>query len=178
MASATSCNSESCSLIRWKRNFLLFKTHWWWFQCLLDCIVKTHFPVALLFILFKKVWHLLACIFFGWHAFPPKLKNCSLCSVYPIKYCSMILVIPATLLCSFPGSANQGKASRSTVFNVQIYPDSVCWQGDVAFPCSVIYDTLVASSAVLRWSSWENSLYLVIFFFPKVMLSSLEDITV
>lgn len=64
----------------------------------------------------------------------------------------MILVIPAALLCSFSGYADQDKASRSTVFNVQIYPDSVCWQGDVfcvAFPCLVIYDTSVASSAVL-----------------------------
>lgn len=48
----------------------------------------------------------------------------------------------------------------------------------VAFPCSVIYDTLVASSAVLPWSSWENSLYLLIFFFSKVIVSNLEDITI
>lgn len=93
----------------------------------------------------------------------------------------MIQVIPAALLCSFSGSADQGKASRSTVFKVQIYPDFVCWQGDVfyvAFPCLVIYDILVASSAVLGWSSWENSLYLVILFFSKVMVSSLEVITI
>lgn len=79
----------------------------------------------------------------------------------------MIQVIPAVLLCSFSGSADQSKASRRIVFKVQIYPDFVCWQGDVfcvAFPCLVIYDILVASSAVLRWSSWENSPYLLNFF--------------
>lgn len=175
MASATSCNSKSCSLIRWKRNFLLFKIHWWWFQCLLDCIVTTHFPVVLLVKFFLKVWHLLTCIFFSWHTFPSKLKNHRLFSVSP-KSTVPWLVILAALLCSFSGSVHQGKTSRSTLFNVQIYPDFVCWQSDVfcaAFPCLVIYDTLVASSAEMKFMG-EQPVF-TIFFSSK---ASLEDITV
>lgn len=105
--------------------------------------------------------------FFQLNAFPPKLKSCSLFSVYPVgtvswfqlfllRFCAAFLILLIKV--------RQAEAQYLVYKYILIlYAGRVIYS--VALPCLVIYDALVASSAVLRWSSWENSWYLLIFFF-------------
>lgn len=97
-----SCNNESCSLIRWGRNFLLFKAYSLMiFDVFKILCSENSFCSSFIFCGFKPDTFLHA--FVSWYFFLPELKSYSLPSISSAGYCFIPLYVPVVHLCSFVG---------------------------------------------------------------------------